>query len=193
MVFDLDMISCCVCLKVDVESSALFPTARLRGRGDQPARYCGQLFLRVSYPDLTRRCLFDVSGEGKNLSRIKWRMPRHHFFACTDGRVDFAQLGTFGGDLGEFAMALAVLEHVRMNGSPSQQLHAYLTKEDVIFLLQSYLEETSQTHDQRLFTNCMDAEALQYLAHRANVKDPFHPQSRTEVCLLTPNQTMVLA
>lgn len=166
---------------------------------------------------------------------IKWREPSKHFFACTDSRIDFAQvccmrlrplslqpvgnntnmfcllvsgqvilfwnvcaccyqparpfacslvvqLGAFGGDVGEFALALAVLEHYRLSEAHSVSARTrYLSKDDVLYLLQSYLEASFDTHDQRLFTHCMDHEALMYLSQRSDVREPLHPKSQQEV------------
>ena len=56
-----------------------------------------------------------VEAEGLSANgAMIWRSPRAHFFSCSDNRIDFAQLGALGGDLAEFALALAVLEHRRM-------------------------------------------------------------------------------
>ena len=49
------------------------------------------------------------------------------------------------------------------------------------YLLQSYLESTFNTHDQRLFSHCMDREALEHLARRSDVPDPLYPKSQQEV------------
>lgn len=52
----------------------------------------------------------DVSSS--RLHPVLWRDPTQHFFSCTDPRASFAHLGTFGGDIGEFVLALGVLEHL---------------------------------------------------------------------------------
>ena len=50
-----------------------------------------------------------------------------------------------------------------------------------MYLLQSYLEDTFDTHDQRLFSYCMDRAGLEYLGLRARVAEPLHPKSHEEV------------
>eukprot|EP00750_Incisomonas_marina_P033742 INCI9944.1.p1 GENE.INCI9944.1~~INCI9944.1.p1 ORF type:complete len:1064 (-),score=136.31 INCI9944.1:251-3442(-) len=138
--------------------------------------------LRVKSATMFPRGQMDAVLDAKPVLPIKWREPSKHFFACTDSRIDFAQLGAFGGDVGEFALALAVLEHYRLSEVHSVSARTrYLSKDDVLYLLQSYLEASFDTHDQRLFTHCMDNEALAYLSQRSEVKDPLHPKSQQEV------------
>jgi len=56
---------------------------------------------------LTQIELEDHMGEPSN---IEWAHVMQHFFASTDSRGQDRQLGTLGGDLGEFLLVLAALE-----------------------------------------------------------------------------------
>jgi hypothetical protein len=85
---------------------------------------------------LTQIELEDHLGEVTN---IEWAHVMQHFFASTDSRAQERQLGTLGGDLGEFLTVLAAIEKVNTDKGDAE-----LTKDEVITMFRKYLTVMSR-------------------------------------------------
>lgn len=122
-----------------------------------------------------------VRGQLYAPSRLPMLRPIRHFLADLDGRADFATLGTPGGDMGEFVLALASLERAR-GGRP-------LSRADVHALFAGYLavlERQAATQHRSLYMGT-DRAAVRVLAMRSGVADPLHPRSRAEAAAVLPH------
>lgn len=84
---------------------------------------------------------------------VDWVSVSAAGFACVDGRHAHAGLYAYGGDLGEFALALSVLEHV----SDRQIGQAETTR-----LLEGWLQRLHEAGGK--FCSCIDAAAAAQLA-----------------------------
>lgn len=73
-------------------------------------------------------------------------------FSCIDGRVPNAMLGTPGGDIGEFLLALHIYEDIL-------GFNHQLTQEAIDHYLEAYLKTMKQSK----FYMCTDDEALEHL------------------------------
>lgn len=100
-----------------------------------------------------------------------------HFFACSDSRATYGVLGTPGGDLAEFLLAMNVMERARQPQSEP------LGDETIMYHFQEYLEEMVQSGKKHFFY-CVGSEALQRWAEAAQVADPIHPRGNGEITRL---------
>lgn len=87
---------------------------------------------------------------------------------CVDDRVSFGGVFTFGGEVGELLLALAVMEeHAESSASPSQP--AEFSSELLVELLKAYLEEVLSNPAQKLVL-CTDEAALQHWNEMVGLK-----------------------
>ena len=109
--------------------------------------------------------------------KIMFRPVAKHFFADIDGRAQFAILGTPGGDLGEFFLAMHALEMVRPSGL------AALTFEDILGHFQDYLAEMPNFGKQFFYFQT-DSRAAKNWAADANVFSATSPGNPSEISRL---------
>ena len=90
----------------------------------------------------------------KTPSKQPYRPPSSHFFSCSDPRVAHAGLFTFGGDLGEFIIALAAVEQAQKQTEAFQQ-------QDITLLLSDYLKTMTTRSGKTMFYACTDDASLE--------------------------------
>eukprot|EP00322_Chrysochromulina_rotalis_P018355 CAMPEP_0115848752 /NCGR_PEP_ID=MMETSP0287-20121206/11090_1 /TAXON_ID=412157 /ORGANISM="Chrysochromulina rotalis, Strain UIO044" /LENGTH=392 /DNA_ID=CAMNT_0003302687 /DNA_START=17 /DNA_END=1195 /DNA_ORIENTATION=- len=86
-------------------------------------------------------------------SAIEWVRVGAAGFGCVDGRHPHAGLYTYGGDLGEFVLALSVLEHVT---------DRHIAQAETTRLLEGWLKLLHE--DGGKFLSCIDSAAVSQLA-----------------------------
>ena len=86
-------------------------------------------------------------------SSVGWGRIEASGFACVDGRHATAHMYAYGGDLGEFVLALSVLEHV----SDRQIGQAETTR-----LFEGWIKLLGENGGR--FFSCIDASAIAQLA-----------------------------
>lgn len=84
---------------------------------------------------------------------VEWLPIETSMFHCADGRHSSSGLYAYGGDLGEFALVLSVLEH--MGGAPIGQ-------SETTRLFESWLHALHEKGGR--FCSCIDASAVKQLA-----------------------------
>jgi len=84
---------------------------------------------------------------------VEWLPIETSMFHCADGRHSASGLYAYGGDLGEFALVLSVLEH--MSGR-------LIGQAETTRLLESWLHALQEKGGK--FCNCIDASAVEQLA-----------------------------
>lgn len=105
--------------------------------------------------------------------KIPFRDLTKHFFSCIDGRATYAVMGTPGGDIGEFLLAVNVLERSR----PAHQ--SLLGFEDVLYYFQEYLEDMQEAGRFHFYMGT-DSDAVQRWAKAALVANPLQPRGFEE-------------
>jgi hypothetical protein len=108
-------------------------------------------------------------------AKLPFRPIVAHFFSDIDGRAKYAIMGTPGGDIGEFILALNAFEKVRAETGPKRLLDF----EDVLNYFQSYLQDMTKEGKQ-IFYMGTDTNALKNIAEATGVKDPLQPQTAEE-------------
>ncbi len=106
----------------------------------------------------------------ENPAALNFRAIDGHFFSDgLDGRAGFAILGAPGGDVGEFATAVAVIERRRL-----AQKRSPFDDSAVQELLEAYLFDMV-ADGKRIFAMQSDETSVAHWASQANVEDALHP------------------
>ena len=101
-----------------------------------------------------------------------------HHFSCSDSMSTEGIVGTPGGDVAEFILAMNVLEKAR--GASGETL----SDEHVMYYFQEFLERMPLLTGKRLFFMCVDEPSLTRWAEASQVADPTMPRGVGEIARL---------
>jgi len=125
----------------------------------------------VLFPRISAEADFSDPGD------VPFSDATSHYFACSDSRATYGILGTPGGDLAEFLLAMNVMERARApNTDP-------LGDGTIFYHFQEYLQDMVASGKKHFFY-CVGSDALQRWAKMAQVADPLHPRGNGEITRL---------
>ena len=124
----------------------------------------------------------EISGEGASLEEVQEKLQSADYtfvnvpassFRCIDGRITSESLGAFGGDLGEFGIALLVYEDLSGKRLDEESVNLYLTE---------YIE----CMEQEYFYWCSDDEATSHVEQKLGIEgvDFLNPRDDLEDAML---------
>jgi hypothetical protein len=122
--------------------------------------------VRAGYSELTNSA-GRTTAHLTDPSKLPVVSVHQHFFSCWDGRARYAVLGTAGGDVAEFLLALNALEHTR-------PLSQALSEDKVYRYVQAYVAT------RQLFYMHSDTQHMALWAAASGVRDPLRPASDAE-------------
>ena len=128
----------------------------------------------ILYPRVTATAAFNTPDA------IGFYDAASYHFGCSDSRSTDPIVGTPGGDVAEFILAMNVME----KAWHSQHSTNDLSDEHVLYYFQEFLEQMVELTGKRLFFMCVDEVALVAWSKAAQVADPTRPRGLGEISRL---------
>jgi len=111
-----------------------------------------------------------IKGELRLVSKLGFSLTSSSFFSCCDSRSQYAVLGTPGGDIGEFILALGAVEYL---------LGRVYNADEVSLVFQDYLQVMSLAGKKHFYMHT-DMEAEGKLSTASGVFDVRNPVDHVE-------------
>lgn len=154
--------------KCYVQEIRAYPYPNVAGSPEDIVKHIG-FFTELSQTATTRK---GAKGLIKTPQNIEFVRAQSHFFSCIDPRATYAILGTPGGDMGEFVLALHAMEKHSL--TPRVLSHFEIND-----FFQDYLSELP-AFGKRFFYLHTDRVALDKVKGEAGVDDPLNPKTSKE-------------